>query len=489
VDVSTIIAELREQPIPNSGHVPTQYATDLPTFMDWTASILANHDRAFHRVSKLCKSCEYRASAGDSQGSGVHECWQLAIERGLLRTALDPTNRELPLTVDLWGGKGGSVSPVERLLDKRRAFLADVTEDDLPASKSARRAPGLSGRERRLAQVEAARGGSAITLSEDALAEMDAWVWPLHLIDFETSAPAIPFFAGMRPYQKLAFQFSHHMLTRAVDGSIRVIHANQWISTEANAYPNVEFVRALKSALAPNANFKGTVFRYHNHENSVLRDLLQEIENKGSEIPDASELIAFLLDITSPTMNDRKCGDHRDGSNAMVDLHSLVERGYYSNRSGGSVSLKAVLPSILGDAPLTARLFQQPGLYGLGLPMSSLNFTDPGGHVWLPDGSTGDPYKTLPPIAAGFGDDVDEMLARFSASNHDNPDVIDQGGIAMLAYNLTQFIELTDAGRSAVRDALLRYCELDTLAMAILILGLMELRGHPLNVDLSTEAK
>lgn len=482
VDVSTVVAELREQPVPNTAHIPAEFATNLQTFMEWAAGIWADGQRAFHGVSKQCRTCEFRASSDDPLESGVHECWQLAIERGLLHGSRNASDRSAPLAIDLWSGKSGNSSPVDQLIARGRAFLADVEEGDLPTPTTTANRPGLTPHQRRLAQIRATKDGPPVVVNDDVLAEMDHWQWPLHLIDFETSAPAIPFFAGMRPYETIAFQFSHHTLTKSGDGTVTITHANQWISTEANAYPNVDFVRALKAALAPNGSIEGTVFRYHNHENSVLRSLRREIACSGGDVPDGVDLIRFIDDITSPTRADRELGYRTEGRNAMVDLHALVERGYYSARSGGSVSLKHVLPAILADAPGLARTFQQPGLYGVGLPLASLNFTDPHGHVWLPEGPAGDPYKTLPPVTTALGEDVDAMLERFASTNGDEGDAIDQGGIAMLAYNLTHFADLTDAGREAIRDALLCYCELDTLAMAMLILGLMELRGRPLTV-------
>jgi len=50
-------------------------------------------------------------------------------------------------------------------------------------------------------------------LYRDGLAlEKQGWTYPLHLIDFETAAVAIPFHAGRRPYEQVAFQFSHHVM-------------------------------------------------------------------------------------------------------------------------------------------------------------------------------------------------------------------------------------------------------------------------------------
>ena len=125
---------------------------------------------------------------------------------------------------------------------------------------------GLSPHGRRLAQISAAKEADrAYELSEQRLEVMNQWEWPLHMIDFETSTPAIPFFKDMKPYETLAFQFSHHIMELNAVGTVSIRHANQWISTSPNAFPNVEFVRRLRKALMLTGEFKGTVFRFHNH--------------------------------------------------------------------------------------------------------------------------------------------------------------------------------------------------------------------------------
>ena len=132
--------------------------------------------------------------------------------------------------------------------------------------------------------------------------------------------------------------------------------------------------------------------------------------------------------------------------------------------------------TILKDAPKVAALYSQPGVYGMYLAIPSLNVTEPGGHVWLQAAKGLDPYKTLPGI---FGKDhgpVDEMLARL-AGDDDEDGTINQGGLAMTAYNYTQFAHISDQERASIEQALLRYCEIDTLAMVMLVQGLMELRG------------
>ena len=169
----------------------------------------------------------------------------------------------------------------------------------------------------------------------------------------------------------------------------------------------------------------------------------------------------------------------------MIDLHRLVQEGYFSRKSGGSISLKYVLPAILHDAKEVAQIYERPGLYGAGLGIHSLNFKDAGGHVWLQKAKGGDPYKTLPGIFGKENPDLNEMLMRL-AGDDEEEGVIAQGGLAMTAYNYTQFSSISPEERLKIEEALLRYCELDTLAMVMLVQGLMELRGQPMKIETSS---
>jgi hypothetical protein len=307
---------------------------------------------------------------------------------------------------------------------------------------------------------------------------MDGWDLPLHMIDFETSTPALPFFKGMHPYQTLAFQFSHHIMDRDEAGVFQICHANQWIATQANYFPSIEFVRQLRKALMPTGELLGTVFRYHSHENSVLRSLRETIKNANAvDAPDATDLIDFIDLITGATRDEQDRGNKHVGFKAMVDLHRLVQEGYYSQKAGGSISLKAILPSILHDAPAVSSKYRRSGVYGAGLEIESLNFTGPNGHVWIQEEKGNDPYKTLPGIFGPEHEHLNAMLLRL-AGDGDDEGVINQGGLAMTAYNFTQFNNINDAERRSIAQALLRYCELDTLAMVMLVEGLFELREN-----------
>jgi hypothetical protein len=76
--------------------------------------------------------------------------------------------------------------------------------------------------------------------------EMATWKYPYHFIDFETSTMALPFHAGMRPYEPVAFQFSHHVMHE----NGRIEHAGQFLLTEPVMFPNFKFAQALQDQLA-----------------------------------------------------------------------------------------------------------------------------------------------------------------------------------------------------------------------------------------------
>lgn len=474
-DVSDVVEKLRNTPLSVLG-VPDPHNQGLEAFMQWAADVQQSTNAFFGGVSKTCKSCEFRADHEDPARSGIHECWQKAIDAGLLAGNGDPKNRQHPLSVDIWGGSAGPISIAGKVIDAKRAFIFDVQPDDVRPAKVVPTV-GMNAFQRRMAQAEAFRGGPTFVLSEARLVDMDDWSWPLHMIDFETSTSALPFFQDMRPYEPLAFQFSHHVLDRTDQATVKVRHATQWISTDAATYPNVEFVRALRLALMPDGTLHGTVFRYHNHENTILRTLRRTIE--GSKEADREQLLDFIDLITEPSGAEAKQGVQA-GPKSMIDLYALVKDGYYSKVEGGSISLKHILPAILNDAPGVAALFSRPGVFG-SATVTSQNFSLQDGHVWLQPARRNDPYKTLPPI---FGTDratLNDMLTRLAGD--DDEATINQGGLAMTAWNFTQFSELTDVERAAIRNALLRYCELDTLAMVMLVMGLFELRGRPLQLE------
>jgi hypothetical protein len=312
----------------------------------------------------------------------------------------------------------------------------------------------MSPYERRKYQIEAnkLKTSSYIFYKDDFLRQKSEWNYPYNMIDFETSTVALPYFKGTAPYETVAFQFSHHIMYE--DG--RVVHHNDFISWKEGEYPNVEFVRALKASLESN---KGSIFRYAAHENSVLNKIKDDIA--FLQPADSDELLAFVNDITQEKMDKSQI---RYGRRNMIDMAELVRSYYYSPHAGGSNSIKQILPAIINDCPDVGTRFSDENLYGRLKHYSSRNFDN---HTWITEETKRDPYKTLPSLTEFDGIQDIELF--------DDLGEVADGSAAMTAYNKLQWSFISENERVVLKDALLRYCELDTLAMVMIMQGFIAL--------------
>ena len=259
-----------------------------------------------------------------------------------------------------------------------------------------------------------------------------------------------------RPYEQIAFQFSHHTLQQ--DGSIA--HKDQFIHLERGSFPNFHFLRALKISLQSDS---GTIFMYAPHENTVLCQIFDQLSE--STEPDREELQTFIRTITN-SKEDSSRGEW-SGPRSMVDMCDLVKKYFYHPLTGGSNSIKKVLPAVLSESKLLKTKYSKP-IYGNEI--KSNNFSN---QVWLQldqSGAVIDPYKQLPPVFDGISE---EKLNNFLFDGDDLRD----GGSALMAFAKMQFTQMTDEERSRIRAALLRYCELDTLAMVMIYEYWMDATG------------
>lgn len=382
-----------------------------------------------------CAKCEFRSHPGDGYLNGYLECM---IEG----TELSEAEIEFGTILDIWNFRGK-----DKLIDKRIFKLSRVTEDDLKVKDDK---DGLSNSQRQWLQCngipkEDDLGGFYFdkVIFEN---HHQQWKYPLHMIDFETSTTALPFFEGMRPYESIAFQFSHHIIEK--DGSVK--HVGQFICAEPGIFPNFEFVRALKKQLE---NDDGTIFRWASHENTILNHIAAQIQHRSSEVADADELLLFIADITD------------DGVRSMVDLNEIAKRTYFHPDTKGRTSIKKVLPAVLKKSQFLKNKYQKP-IYGADVSIQnsiqSLNLKD---FTWwqLEGGAVADPYGKLKTI-------VDDMLGEEGEGILDAEELeIAEGGAAAMAFGRLQFEDLNDQDRKRIKNALLRYCELDTLAMVMIV--------------------
>lgn len=308
--------------------------------------------------------------------------------------------------------------------------------------------------ERQLIQREKSINGdeSPYVLKDELRQEMSNWKYPLNFIDFETSTSPLPFFSGQQPYEQVAFQFSHHIYYE--DGKIE--HAGQYINTTAGDYPNIAFLRALKESLDKN---KGSIFMYSNHENTIINHLVEEVYK--SNLPDRADLFVFEQQI-SKGKNDTPLIPWT-GYRSMIDLCKVIKNYYYNPHTKGSNSIKQVLPAIFESSKYIREKYSK----SIGeINLNSLNFESD--KIWLKmiDGKVEDPYKSLPKVFTEWNDDF-EILSEMEDINN--------GGAALTAYGKLQYTDMSDEERLKIKNALLRYCELDTLAMVMIFEHLKEL--------------
>jgi hypothetical protein len=375
-------------------------------------------------ISKACKKCEYRATEDDKLlglKSGFEECWSA-------KARFQPSDFLKPHIFEIWNFKNG-----DDLISEGRYFAADLSRTDFEVDETTSKRL-IPPHERQWLQVERIINPKLGSYCDIAglHSHLKNLQYPLHFIDFEATRNAIPYVNGTRPYAQFAFQFSRHTL----DASGNLSHG-EWIDTRRGKFPNFNFIRNLKDQLDKD---NGSILIYSSYENSVLTGIHDSLA--VSNEPDKEMLMAFIKSIT---WSDQKGRAAWTGERKMIDMKDWVMDYYYSPVMKGSNSIKVVLPAIIQDSKYVRNKY----------PM------------WIKTTSEGrveNPYKLLPPVF----DDVD----RLSIEPLMDEDELADGGAAMCAYNLMQFSEMSEAERSKIRQALLNYCELDTLAMVMLFEGL-----------------
>ena len=141
-----------------------------------------------------CAKCEFRAEAGDGYLSGYHECVQAT-------TGLSEEEINQGTVLDIWNFRRK-----DDLIASGVIKLSQASEEDLKVKDDK---DGLSNSQRQWLQC------NGIPRQDDLGGfyldrglinhQMAQWVYPLHMIDFETSTTALPFFKGMGRMSLLLF--------------------------------------------------------------------------------------------------------------------------------------------------------------------------------------------------------------------------------------------------------------------------------------------
>ena len=367
---------------------------------------------------------EFKEDINSVPKSGFNVCWQQTT--GLR----DPQLKE-PLIIDLYGYTKQSMA---KFIEQERFLLRNLDADDFKSKQGVESTDKISSVQRQWYQIATLQTDSSnqYVLKKDVIqAEIEKWPYPWHFIDFETASPVLPYYQGMAPYELISYQFSHHV----VYPDHKLCHASEFIHTDREQCPNKYFLRALCESIGN----EGTVFQWSPFENTVLTSLLASDELAATLTPEQHDSLSSLL---------------RNGSRPMVDLCRLASDYYYVDGSGGSSSIKKLLAPTMNASMRLKELYGAPNY-------SSSNFKD---FQWYQQDEMGyaiDPYKILANIKADYCEQDELMMEAMSSVTH--------GGGAATAFHLLQSHDVSDNTQKEVAKSLLRYCELDTLSMAMIV--------------------
>ena len=139
--------------------------------------------------------------------------------------------------------------------------------------------------------------------------------YPLYYLDFETFNPAIPIYDGTRPYQKIPFQFSLHVVN-----SPGAKPEHYGFLSDGTGDPRPAFLAKLKSVLGNQGNI---VVYNQSFEKGVLAALARAF-------PEYTDWVEETCD-------------------RVVDLYAPFRSfSYYHPMQQGSASIKKVLPALTG---------------------------------------------------------------------------------------------------------------------------------------------
>jgi hypothetical protein len=360
----------------------------------YLASLLPKLRKISTPISVGCRGCEYRFSADDDTRNGFNECWgKLA---GVSPNLLDLYH------VSGVGGRGGPVA--NDLIDHGKVGLFDVPEESLVKTD------GSVGEinKRQLIQLEYTRE-NAEWMSKDLAKILNSFKFPLHFIDFETTAVAVPYHAGMRPYEQVAFQWSCHKLESA-GGPLQ---HSEWINTE-DAFPNFQFAESLMNHLGD----EGTIFMWAPHENTILNAVLTQMGERDYKNAALKKWLNSVI----------RTGTGNSGR--LVDMNQLTVKHYFHPLMKGRTSIKVVCDALWKTSPQLRAQYPE--------------------YIKSEGGEVLSPYETLPPLEIGG-----LMLA------------VAEGTGAIRAYEAMVYgLEKEDAAtKEKWKRLLLQYCKLDSLSM------------------------
>lgn len=414
LDASEPVRRIWDDPGFAEEHLPK------PTFsqsLEYLREIYLREQKVGPDVGYKCRNCEFHiGETQQSEGarSGFEECWgpkepgEAGEDPDHVFKLMGPGNRQL--------------------MDREIFYQRDIDNGDIHSVTSIAGGEGrITETMRRALQIHktASTEVPGEIMRAPLRKELRRWEYPLHFLDFEAGNYAVPVRGGRPPYHLVVFQFSCHTLWK--DGGWQ---HHQWIDSPDNGYPNYELIRRLMEI--PHIN-KGTIVQYSNFERNALKIIRRELRDEAEMIPDSPRLLQWIEEII------RRNDSNHPPSPYLADLSRLVKNFYYNSEMENSLSIKDVLQSVMTKSDYLAQTYSRP--------YNSENFDDI--IWWQPDssGKAKNPYTIL---------------------QESGSEVVRRGTEAMYIYGKLIAGNMSKKEKSAHRKSLLRYCELDTLAMLMI---------------------
>ncbi|HLR25755.1 MAG TPA: DUF2779 domain-containing protein, partial [Fodinibius sp.] len=383
--------------------------------LDFLREVYLQKRKVEPQIGTKCQRCEFRLPPGREaeKPSGFDKCWTPE------KNALDGRADHI---FDLIG------SGTKRRIADRIFYQQQIDSSELPsAGEIVQRNGRITEKMRQALQVHKTQGREVPQeIIRPALAkELRRWEYPFHFLDFEAGNYAVPIRAGRPPYHLVVFQFSSHTLHK--DGSWE---HHQWIEEFDSEYPNYELVRQLMQV--PGIN-EGTIVQYSNFERNALKVIRSELQEESEMIPDSQWLIQWL-----EALIQRHDSTHSQPP-YIADLSRQVRQYYYNSNMNNSLSIKDVLPSVMAQSSFLKEKYSHP--------YSSSNFDQ---FIWW---------------RSGEGDKIQNPYDLLQEGVERN---VQRGTEAMTLYGKLIAGDLSKKEQKRCYRSLLRYCELDTLAMMMI---------------------
>ncbi len=203
-----------------------------------------------------------------------------------------PMDAEYPVT-----GLGGGKAKLAAWVNAGCRDIRDVSSEDIDAEL-----------QQRIHRVTVSGEAEVIPGAREIL---EALPYPRYYLDFETIGPAVPIWAGTRPYAAIPIQWSCH-----IEESNSELRHEEFLDISGEPP-----MRALAGKMIECLGDSGPVLMYTSYEKGVINGLIEMF-------PDLEDPLQGIVD-------------------RLVDLHPIVKAHYYHPKMLGSWSIKAVLPAMV----------------------------------------------------------------------------------------------------------------------------------------------